>query len=81
MGTSFTKKDVPFLVNQFVHFASPRFWGDPPCLRGKVKYVDASSEPKILYLSPVGEDYLVRVDVDCYELAEKIEENEQHSSH
>lgn len=83
MGTPFKKNDIPDLLNKYVHFAAPRFWGDPPCINGKVKYIQAtkSVEPSVVYLKPYGEDYLVRVDVDCYNITEQIEEDEQHSSH
>lgn len=81
MGTPFSREEIPELVNSFVHFASPRFWGDPPCISGKVKYVETAKNPKVLYVQPYGLGYSVRVDVTCYKVAEKIEENEQHSSH
>ena len=83
MGTPFKKNDIPDLIDKFVHFAAPRFWGDPPCVNGKVKYIQATKniEPSVVYLKPYGEDYLVRVDVDCYQITEQIEEDEQHSSH
>lgn len=81
MGTPFNTKDVPDLLNQYVHFAVPKFWNDPPCLNGKVKYIEASKKPEVIYLQPYGEGYLVRVDTKCYEITEKIEEHEQHTSH
>ena len=82
MGTPFNKNDVPDLLDKFVHFASPRFPSDPPCVNGKVKYIQATkAEPSVVYVKPFGEDYLVRVDVDCYQAKEQIEEYEQHSSH
>tara|TARA_B110000503_G_scaffold101884_1_gene152167 strand:+ start:717 stop:962 length:246 start_codon:yes stop_codon:yes gene_type:complete len=81
MGTPFNEKDVPDLIDQYVHFAAPRFWSDAPCVNGKVKYIEASKNPKVLYINPYGVGYLVRVDIDCYNLTEKIEEDEQHSSH
>lgn len=81
MGTPFSRDEIPELIDSFVHFASPRFWGDPECIRGKVKYVDASKNPKVVYVEQPGLGYAVRVDVTCYKVAEKIEENEQHSSH
>ena len=81
MGTPFNKKDVPDLLDQYVHFAAPKFWKDPPCLAGKVKYIEASKTPDVVYLKPYGEGYLVRVDIKCYEITEKIEEHEQHTSH
>ena len=82
MGTPFQSKDVPDLLDKFVHFAAPRFWGDPPCVNGKVKYIQATtSQPSVVYVKPFGEDYLVRVDVNCYTVSEQIEEHEQHSSH
>jgi hypothetical protein len=81
MGTSFNEKDVPDLLDQYVHFAAPRFWSDAPCINGQVKYIEASKAPKIVYVKPYGAGYLVRVDIDCYNLTEKIEENEQHPSH
>ena len=79
VGTPFNKEDVPGLLDEYVHFASPRFWNDPPCVNGQVKYVDGGKG--VVYLQPYGVSYLVRVDTNCYELAEKIEEHEQHSSH
>jgi hypothetical protein len=81
MGTPFNKNDVPNLLNQYVHFAAPKFWNDPPCLNGKVKYIEASKTPEVLYLNPYGTGYLVRVDTRCYGITEQIEENEQHESH
>lgn len=81
MGTPFSKDDIPDLIDSYVHFASPKFWGDPECVSGKVKYVDSSKDPKVVYVQPYGVGYSVRVDVNCYEIAEKIEEDEQHSSH
>jgi len=82
MGTPFNKNDVPDLLDKFVHFASPRFPSDPPCVNGKVKYIQATkAKPSVVYVKPFGEDYLVRVDVDCYQAKEQIEEYEQHSSH
>ncbi len=81
MGTPFSKDEIPELVNNYVHFASPKFWGDPECISGKVKYVDSSKNPKVVYVQPYGVGYSVRVDVTCYNVTEKIEENEQHSSH
>lgn len=81
MGTPFSRDEIPSLLDSFVHFAAPKFWGDPPCISGKVKYVDNSADPKVLYVRPYGLGYSVRVDVTCYNVAEKIEEDEQHSSH
>ena len=83
MGTPISPNDVSDLINQYVHFASPRFWSDPPCVNGKVKYIEVSSKknPTILYVQPYGVDYLTRVNLDCYDVAERIEEHEQHSSH
>lgn len=83
MGTPFNKNDIPDLLDKFVHFSAPRFWSDPPCVNGKVKYIQATkdAEPRVVYVKPFGEDYLVRVDVDCYQSKEQIEEHEQHSSH
>ena len=81
VGTPFSKSDIPELVDSFVHFAAPRFWSDPECVNGKVKYVDSSKNPHVMYVKPFGSDYLVRVDVDCYNITEQIEEDEQHSSH
>jgi hypothetical protein len=81
VGTPFNKKDVPNLLDEYVHFCAPKFWNDETCVSGKVKYVEASNSPKVVYLKPRGLDHLVRVDIDCYNLTEKIEENEQHSSH
>ncbi len=81
MGTPFSRDDIPELVNSFVHFSSPKFWGDPECISGRVKFVESSDNPKVMYVEPYGLGYSVRVDVTCYEVAEKIEENEQHSSH
>jgi hypothetical protein len=73
--------DVPGLVGTYVHFASPRFWCESPCVNGQVKYVDANTKPKVVYVKPYGVDYLVRVDVTLYGVAERIEEHEQHTSH
>ena len=82
MGTPFSRTDIPDLVNSYVHFAAPRFWTkDPECINGRVKYVDSSKDPKVIYVQPYGVGYSVRVDVTCYDIAEKIEEHEQHSSH
>lgn len=81
MGTPFSREQIPELLDSFVHLASPKFWGDTPCVRGKVKFVETSKNPKILYVQPDGVGYSVRVDVTCYRVAEKIEEDEQHSSH
>jgi hypothetical protein len=81
MGAQFSKEDIPQLVDSYVHFASPKFWGDPECVSGKVRYVESSKDPKVLYVQPYGVGYSVRVDVTCYSVTEKIEENEQHSSH
>lgn len=81
MGTPFNKKDVPNLLDEYVHFSAPKFWSDATCVSGKVKYVEASKVPKIVYVKPYGLDHLVRVNVDCYNLTEKIEEHEQHTSH
>ena len=81
MGKPFSRDEIPNLVNTFVHFAAPKFWGDAPCINGKVKYVENSSNPKVLYVQPYGLGYSVRVDVTCYNVTEKIEEDEQHSSH
>ena len=81
MGAQFSKEDIPQLVDSYVHFASPKFWGDPGCVNGKVTYVESSKNPKVLYVQPYGLGYSVRVDVTCYDIAEKIEEDEQHSSH
>ncbi len=81
MGTPISRGEIPELLNTFVHFASPRFWGDPECVNGKVKYVDSSDNPKVVYVQPYGLGYSIRVDVTCYGVAEKIEENEQHSIH
>ena len=83
MGTPFKKNDIPDLLDKFVHFAAPKFWEDSPCINGKVKYIQATKniEPHVVYVKPYGEDYLVRVDVDCYQVAEQIEEHEQHSIH
>ena len=81
MGTPIKREQIPELVDSFVHFASPKFWGDPECISGKVRYVESSKNPKVLYVQPYGLGYSVRVDVTCYKVAEKIEEYEQHSSH
>ncbi len=81
MGTPFSVNDVPELLDSFVHFASPKFWSDPPCITGIVKYVEASKAPHVVYLEPYGLNYLIRVDVNCYNITEMIEEHEQHSSH
>lgn len=81
MGTPFTKNDVPDLLDEYVHFAAPKFWSDAPCINGKVKYIKVEKNPTVVYVEPYGARHLVRVDVDCYELTEKIEEHEQHKSH
>jgi hypothetical protein len=81
VGESFTSSDIPNLLDCYVHFAAPKFWSDPECVNGQVKYVESSRQPTVVYLQPYGLNYLVRVDVDCYNIAEKIEEHEQHSSH
>lgn len=81
MGTPLDKNDVPELVGNYVHFAAPKFWCEPKCVNGVVKYVDTSTKPKVVYVKPYGVDYLVRVDVTLYDIAERIEEHEQHSSH
>lgn len=83
MGTPISPNDVSDLIDQYVHFASPRFWSDPPCVNGRVKYIQVTRQepPTVLYVQPYGEDYLTRVDLNCYSLAEKIEEDEQHSKH
>ena len=81
MGTPFTQNDVPDLIDTYVHFASPRFWSDPPCINGKVKYVKLEKNPSVVYVEPFQENYLVRVDVNCYNITEKIEEDEQHQGH
>lgn len=82
MGTPFTKNDVPHLLDEYVHFSSPKFWKDPPCVNGKVKYIKVEKNPTVVYVETYGaRRHLVRVDVDCYNLTEKIEEDEQHSSH
>lgn len=81
MGTLFDLNDVPLLEGSYVHFASPKFWCEPACVNGKVKYVDASTKAKVVYVKPYGVDYLVRIDVSLYDFKEKIEEHEQHSVH
>ena len=81
MGTPINSNDVPLLEGSYVHFASPKFWCEPTCVNGKVKYVDASTKGKVVYVKPYGVDYLVRIDVTLYSIAERIEEHEQHSSH
>lgn len=81
MGTPICQDSIPSLVGEYVHFASPRFWCEEPCINGQVKYVDASTEGKVVYVKPYGVDYLVRIDVTLYSIAERIEEHEQHSSH
>lgn len=81
MGAPLKLNDVPNILEGYVHFASPKFWNDPACITGIVKYVEASSNPHVIYLEPYGLNYLVRVDIRCYNVAEKIEEHEQHSSH
>jgi hypothetical protein len=81
MGTPFSRDEIPDLIDSYVHFASPRFWGDDECIMGRVKYVDSSRNPKVVYVQPHGVGYSVRVDVTCYNVTEKIEEDEQHSSH
>ncbi len=81
MGTPFSREEIPELVDSFVHFASPKFWGDPECISGRVKYVESADNPKVLYVQPYGLGYSVRVNVTCYRVMEKIEEYEQHSSH
>ncbi len=81
MGTPFTANDVPDLLDTYVHFAAPKFWSDPPCLNGIIRYVEKSMTPSVVYLEPYGLNYLIRVDVNCYNITEKIEEHEQHSSH
>ncbi len=81
MGTPFSRDEIPELVNSYVHFASPRIWTDPECISGRGTYVDSSKAPKVVYVQPYGVGYSVRVDVTCYDVTEKIEEHEQHSSH
>jgi hypothetical protein len=81
MGTPITKNDIPELVDKYIHFASPKFWCEKPCINGQVRYVDASTKGKVVYVKPYGVDYLVRVDITLYEVVERIEEHEQHSSH
>lgn len=83
MGTPINPNDVPDLINKYVHLAAPKFWQDPPCVNGEVKYIKVnSSKPStVLYVRPYGEDYLTRVDLNCYSVAEQIEEHEQHTSH
>lgn len=81
MGDAFSPDAIPELQGKFVHFASPRFWCEPECINGEVRYVDASKSPKIVYVKPYGETHLVRVNVLDYQTAERIEENEQHASH
>jgi hypothetical protein len=81
VGNAFYPTDIPELEGAFVHFAAPRFWCEEECINGEVKYVDASNDPKIMYIKPFGATHLVRVNVLDYEIVERIEENEQHSSH
>ena len=81
MGDAFSPDAIPELEGKFVHFASPRFWSDAGCVNGEVRYVDASNDPKVVYVKPYGETHLVRVNVLDYQTAERIEENEQHASH
>lgn len=81
MGIPFSPVEIPKMTGQYVHFSSPKFWCEPDCVNGEVKYVDASKDPKIVYVKPYGESHLVRVNVLDYETVERIEENEQHSSH
>jgi hypothetical protein len=78
MGTPFNDSNIPELVDSYVHFASPRFWSKSPCISGKVTFVEVSDTPRVVYVQPYGLGYSVRVNVSDYELAEKIEENEQH---
>jgi hypothetical protein len=78
MGTPFKSDDIPKLVDSYVHLASPKFWSESPCITGKVTFVEVSNEPKVVYVQPYGLGYSVRVDISEYEIAEKIEENEQH---
>ena len=83
MGTPINSNDVSDLIDKYVHFAAPKFWQDPPCVNGRVKYIQVnnSKAPTVLYVKPYGEDYLTRVDLNCYSVAEQIEEHEQHKSH
>lgn len=81
MGAPISNDSLPDLIDKYVHFAAPKFWCEPTCINGQVKYVDASTEGKVVYVKPYGVDYLVRIDVTLYSIAERIEEHEQHSSH
>ena len=81
MGTPITDSDIPSLEGRFVHFANPKFTGDAPCIRAKVTHVDASYNPKVLYVQPHGVGYSIRVDINCYNTAEKVEADELHTSH
>jgi hypothetical protein len=81
MGTPFSSSDVPHLLGSYVHLASPKFWIDSDCINGVVRYVESSKNPHVIYLEPYGLNYLIRVDINCYNVTEKIEEHEQHSSH
>ena len=78
MGTPFSSNDIPELVDSYVHFASPKFWSGPPCISGKVTFVEVSEAPQVVYVQPYGLGYSVRIDISDYKLTEKIEENEQH---
>lgn len=75
MGSTFSTNDIPRLENSWVHMCSPYVSSLPACLIGKVNYVEVSSDPKILYMTPDGLGYSVRVDVTDYTIHETIGED------
>jgi hypothetical protein len=81
VGTPIVNSDIPSLEGKFVHFASPKFTRDQPCINGKVTHVDASNNPKVIYVRPHGVGYSIRVDINCYNIVEKVEADEFHKSH
>jgi hypothetical protein len=72
MGAEFSTKDIPGLENALVHMCSPLVHTMPLCVIGRVKYVEVGDQPKILYITPSGSGYSVRVDVDSYTIHETL---------
>jgi hypothetical protein len=72
MGAEFFTKDIPGLENALVHVCSPLVHSVPLCLIGRVNYVEVSGTPKILYITPDGVSYSVRVDINDYTIHETL---------
>jgi hypothetical protein len=74
MGSTFSPEDIPQLEKSWVHMCSPYVSSLPACLIGKVDYVEVSSSPKILYMTPDGLGYSIRVNISDYNIHETIGE-------